>query len=456
MCMCDCVCIPLLAEVSCRDVIKQARVTRVASSALKKLGQVNPKNSERDCHAIFRKYGQSLQIPISKMDLHSKKDFPYVKMSAWLTYLVQYDLLEHLVGCSDIAVMQTTLKRFWSLYQNSNPDHMMYHGNAGAPLCPEMTIPVVQHGDEGRSLKRKQIMVVSTTGVLGRGSSHCPGLSFNDVAEDANPLNLNMIGHTWLTHYLHGVLPINLYNETPECFFQFLSELAADFTQLFNEGVVVGKRRFFVALLGVKGDAPYLTKVGRFYRNFLRRPTRPSSKTHCAGICHLCLAGKEGPDLDLPFEEYGALQPRWLPTVGVEAPFEDPSPFLDIPIIHGDGQERMFLYDLFHNFHLGIGKTFAANAFCLLMELVQDTIAGAFASLTGDFRAYCRRTHQTPYHRRLSPTLFGVEMGFKECPEGGWSKGDFTRLLCQWLEDWCRREVVGKTELPLYLECVAL
>lgn len=217
-CICACMCIPLLAEVSCRDVIKQARVTRVASSALKQLGRVNPKNSERDCHAVFRKYGQSLPVPISKMDLDSKKNFPYVKMSAWLTYLVQYDLLEHLVGCRDIAVMQATLKRFWSLYRNSNPDHMMYHGNAGAPLCPEMTIPVVQHGDEGRSLKRKQIMVVSTTGVLGHGSSHCPGLSFNDVAEDANPLSLNMVGHTWLTHYLHGVLPINLYNETPESF----------------------------------------------------------------------------------------------------------------------------------------------------------------------------------------------------------------------------------------------
>ena len=431
-------------------------MTRVASGALKKLGHVSLKNSERDCHAVFRKYGQSLPVPISKMDLDSKKGYPFVKMSAWLTYLVENDSLENLVGCRDIPVMQATLKRFWSLYRNSNPDHMMYHATSGAALCPEMTIPVVQHGDEGRSLKRKQIMVVSTTGIIGQGSSKRPGLNFNDVAEDSNPLDLNLLGHTWLNHFLHGVLPINLYNDSPQSFFQFLSEIAADFKKLFNDGLVIGNRRFFVALLGIKGDAPYLSKVGGFFRNFLRRPTKPSAKKFCPGICHLCLAGKEGPGLDLPYEEYGALQPRWLPTVGVERPFEDAPAVLDIPVIHGDEREKMFVYDLFHNFHLGLGKTFAANAFCLLLELVQDTIAGAFASMTGDFRAYCRLGHQTPYHRKLSPPLFGVEMGFKECPEGGWSKGDFTRLLCQWLEDWCRRNVVGKAVDPLYLDCVAL
>ena len=447
------------AEVSCRDVIRQARLTRVASKGLKALGKVNLKQSETGCHRVFQRFGQSLPVKISRMDLDSKKNFPFVKFSAWLTYLVEGDLLENLVGVNDISAMQGILRRFWTLYKHSNPNHIMYHSNSGAACHPEMTIPVVHHGDEGRSHKKKQIMVLSTMGVLGRGSSRTQGLDFKDLDDD--PLQLNMLGCTWLTHFLAGVLPISLYNEKPQSFYQFLSELTGELKTLFESGICIGGQRFFVALVGVKGDAPYLQKAGCLVRAFSRRPTRPSSKTPCIGICHLCLAGKEGtgkvfaPEY-IPYEEFGSLVPTWLPTVGVELPYQDESPFLEVPFMNGGvGQEQLFVFDLFHNFHLGIGKNFAASAVCVLMELMEESIQGAFASLTCDFKDYCRRMRQSPYHKKLSATLFGVECSFRDCPEAGWSKGDYTRLILQWLGDYCRREVLCNTTEAFYIETVS-
>ena len=101
-----------------------------------------------------------------------------------------------------------------------------------------------------------------------------------------------------------------------------------------------------------------------------------------------------------------------------------------------------------------MGKYYIASAVIVCMELIQQSIDGAFEFLTEDFVAYCRIKKESPYHKKLTKSLFGVEGSFKDCPDAAWSKGDFTRLLCQWFEDYCLRNVVGKTLDPLYLKCV--
>ena len=110
--------------------------------------------------------------------------------------------------------------------------------------------------------------------------------------------------------------------------FEMLDIQAKKFEELFWKGVDINNQRFFVCCIGVKSDAPFLAKSGMFLRSFSRRPTRASSRTAAAGVCHLCCAGKEDYEVDVPFEEYGALSPVWLQTCGVLKPYLERSPLL--------------------------------------------------------------------------------------------------------------------------------
>ena len=431
------------AKFSCRDAIRQARVTRVDSKGLRALSGVNLKKSENGAHEVFRKFGQSIPVKISRVDLPSKRNYPSVKFGDWLTYLVEQDDMQNLVGVKTIAQMQSRLSTFWQKYRAVHPTHEIFFRQM--PL--NMTIPVLFHGDEGRGHKKKQVLILSTHGFLGKGSSKRPS--------DDDCLDLNHISNSILTHFLCGILPISLYNESPESFYRILEIQSEEFQTLFDEGIMIMGRRYYVACMGVKGDAPWLQKSGRFERAFTRRPTRAKSKKAAEGICHRCCAGKEDWVKAVPFEEYGALCPAWLDTMGVLKPYNEPSPMLRIPYEHGEQfGEDFWKFDIFHNFHLGIGKSFISSAVCMVMELMTCSIAEAFERLTADFLSYCSQHHETPYHRKLSASLFGVEQSFKDCPEGGWSKGDFTRLLFQWFGDYCSRMVIGRTQDQLYLQCV--
>eukprot|EP00438_Fugacium_kawagutii_P032048 Skav228641 [mRNA] locus=scaffold5539:12985:14550:- [translate_table: standard] len=348
--------------------------------------------------------------------------------------------------------MGTILTTFWRRYAEIYPNHEVSQ-RCDPTFTRSTCIPVCYHGDEGRSLKKKQLMVLATHGALGKGSHQSNDLH-NDMDNPVDgPLKLNMVGNTWLTHFLQCVMPIKLYNDTPDAFFKMLEIQAQEFADLFWDGIVINNTRFFVCCVGIKGDAPFLTKSGMFLRSFTRRPTRHTSRAAASGICHLCVAGKEDHAFPVPFEDYGTLSPAWLQTIGVETPFDTPSPLLKIPFESGGSTEQLWKFDLFHNWHSGMGKYFASSAICTCLDLVDATIDEAFSFITQDFLSFCRREKEYPYHKKLSKTLFGVEKSFQDCPDASWSKGDFTRLILKWFGDYCQRHVVGKTVDPLYIKC---
>ncbi len=361
---------------------------------------------------------------------------------------MEYDRLEHLVGVRDEKLMKKTLGTFWARFKERNPEHVAFTRGPSFPL--ESLIPVLFHGDEGRGLKKRQIMILSTHGVLGMGSRRHPEAS----NESKDPLKMNYLGSTWKNHFLLCCLPISLYGNDPSALFQMLDIQAAEFSRLFWDGVEFGGRRLYIACVGIKGDSPFLSKAGMFNRAFTRRPTRATSKTPCKGICHLCMAGCESYDHDVPYEDVGLEFPAWLGTVGLVKPFTTPSPLLKIPFHQGGTTEALFEFDLFHNFHQGVGKNFAASAICICLELVRRSISDAFDQLTSDFKQYCSEKRESPYHKSITAKLLGVDQSFQDCPDAAWSKGDFTRLILKWFDDYCKRCVVGHTLDPLYLKCV--
>lgn len=452
-----------LSEVACRDVIRQARVTRVKSRGLQMLRRVDLDRSESGAHNVFRKMGQSIDVKISKTDLPNKGGYPFVKFTSWLRYLVEYDNLECLVGVQDVKDMKLLLTTFWQRFEELFPTHVITtraEGVDGFRRC--QCIPVLYHGDEGRSLKRKALMVLSSHGALGKGTHAANSMqSQEELGDLLGPLRLNMIGNTFCNHFLQCVIPVALYQENPEVLTHMLDLQATEFSHLFWNGEVINGDRYFIACVGVKGDSPFLSKSGCFDRAFTRRPRAPSSRKPAGGICHLCVAGKEdyapnGAVVEVPFEELGVEWPAWRSTVGMVCPYSTPSPLLQIPNEVGGDQASLWKFDLFHNFHSGVGKYFASSAIIVCLELVEASIDESFRIITDDFLQWCSRNQESPYHRKITKALLGVEHSFQDCPDAGWSKGDFTRLILQWFGDYASREVVGKTVDPLYLKCVSL
>ena len=429
--------------------MEQAQRTRNPSRGLKALGNVKHKKSESGAHKVFKEFGQALPIKLSYTTLPTCKRYPYVRFSTWLKYLVENDQLDQLVGVKEGEHMETRLRQFWNMFEYEQPDHLVYTRRNNGLLDCARTIPVLHHGDEGRGYKKRQIMVLSTHGALGKGSRH------DRHQESEGHLPLNMVGNTYLTHFLTGVMPVALYADNPEALDHVLSLVAKEFEELFYHGIKISGRMYWIVCIGVKGDQPYVTKSGHFERSFYRRPLRSSSRTPAAGICHLCLAGKEDWDRPVPYEQFGA-NCAWIDTIGIETAYEIPSPLMTIPFKgEAAGAERLWKFDLFHNWHAGIGKTFASSAIIAYLSLIPgDSVEKKFEALTDDFQSYCKRIKHTPYYKKLTMALFGIA-SMQDCPSGSWVKGEYTTLLMGWFEDSFSRYLAGRTEDPFLLKIVS-
>ena len=342
--------------------------------------------------------------------------------------------------------MQVRLIAFWDSWFYENSSHVAYERHMSGELDLGRTIPVLLHGEEGRGYKRRQLMVLSTHGALGRGSHH------DTHTDSAHHLPLNMLGSTWLTHFLTCVMPISLYGDCPEAFDHMLDVVTQEFRELFYNGVVLRGVRYWIAIVGIKGDAPYLTKSGHFERSFFHRPTRASSKTANVGICHRCLAGKEDWHCPLPYEDM-SIEPRWKETEGVKPAYSTPSPMMQIPYSHDPLEtDKLWRFDLFHNWHSGIGKAFLGSAIIEYLVLTdRRSLETRLECLTENFQAYCKRDQKTPYYKRLLPSLFGIQT-VKDQPSESWVKGDFTTLLMHWLEDSFETFLDNKTTDPMLLK----
>ena len=124
-----------------------------------------------------------------------------------------------------------------------------------------------------------------------------------------------------------------------------------------NSGLQLkSSERWWGCFIGLVGDWPWLAKCGldRSFMNVLKHKGPENGAVRdCKGICHLCSAGKP----NYPYEQINSKTPLWEASILQETPFPDPSPFEIVP--HTEGQlPALYHYDLFHCFHLGMGKNF--------------------------------------------------------------------------------------------------
>lgn len=190
--------------------------------------------------------------------------------------------------------------------------------------------------------------------------------------------------------------------------------------------------------IGTKADLPALIKLGTFQRTFRHIPKAPSSKAFSPGVCHLCLAGKEGPNAVL-FEDLQQ-SGSWSRTLFQEKPWPHdkfPAVLKGVPI-ELDKPEEFFRVDCWHCWHAGVGKVWLAASLVVIQYRVAEgnSVDSRFEWLTEEWRSFCREHKICPHVKEINRKTMSFPQS-TAWPEGHWSKGQATTHLMMFLEHIC-------------------
>ncbi|CAE7388848.1 unnamed protein product [Symbiodinium sp. CCMP2592] len=434
--------VPAKAVVrTARNVLSDIGPQAAASSkGLKRLAECSLSNAERDAQTLLsKKMKLSLPIPLETLG-QGKLNFPVLRLRSWAQFLLDRNLWHILCGLlsPDTDREKAILRGFWAEFQRHSPQHPVFE--LGLPL--EDTVPMVFHGDEGRGRRRQGWLATNYHSIIGRGIQAALDKDAREKKRGRYvKLRCNYIGHSLTNRFGHAGLPKAVYSD-PEIFKAVLEDAASEALFMTEHGVFnprMGTR--YMIILNVVGDWSWLHKAGglsRTYHNMEKAGAKAKAKPKAAakakkskppkepvGICHLCRAGQK----DVPFEDIYSRQPLWLRTMFQQQPWIAPPSFARLH--HPVGEEAsIFAFDIFHAFHLGVGKTHVSS--CLAM--LSDVTAGSnidlrFEALNAEWKSFKTGLFQP----KLTPEFIGWESR-SDFPSGSWHKGQLTTDLMRFLE----------------------
>lgn len=418
------------AEASCAAQILTARAVAddmgEGLASRKGIGQwasCHLQNSERDVNQILKRQKSQLTLPIKTLQCEGEK-VPWISPESWLVFLVKNGLWPMLAGCDlhDYDGARRNWSQFWENYRLIHPDFDLFEKGVDY----SRTAAFLLHGDEGRTLKKHGFMVTSMQSMLGRG--------FDEKrvgGESVGPqrLQVNFSGHSFTTRCVLNTMPKTVYEFTPGVFHSMVDHVASSLNRCLAEGFVDDSRggRFRIVILGVKGDAPYLAKIGGFYRSYNTTAKRGEERGPPKGVCAYCLAGQHG----FPAEELGTTSPKWLPTVGVKLPWvKTPAVIYRLP--HDRGHPASFLKtDIWHVVHLGFGRSWVSSIVQLVLPQLQcANLEEKWGYLTSNYLDWCASNRRQAHISKITPYLmsYGDTSGAMGC----WYKGALTSNLMMW------------------------
>ena len=410
------------------------------SGGILELARKSEHNSERDCHRLMVKRFK-LAMPIQYDFLETGADgprVPFIPFRNWLKFLLEHNCEHLLCGLvkPDHKRQCDIWKAFWAHYQHQNGDHPIFERARKGEVALQRCIPVLAHGDEGRSKKRSAFLVLNLHSPLGRGVA---GVQRQGKYRRYLKMLPNFLGHSYTNRFLTAAVPKSDYTGKHDYVFDLLLEaLANEMVHLQNDGVTDRFGNTWWAIgLGVVGDWPWLSKAGALRRSFANVPKHkvgPLSR-ECTGVCHLCLAGRP----NWPYEEVGTRNPIWKQSVGQVSPFSHQIPFERVPWIPNQ-LETFFHYDLFHTWHLGVAKHYLGSMLALLQARESaTTIDERFRQMSVKYIQWCKLNRRAPHCRRITKEhLNWPSTG--HFPQGGWHKGDLSTSLMLWVDARARSE----------------
>ena len=334
-----------------------------------------------------------------------------------------------------------------------HPHHEIFASDLSESL--QQVIPMLLHGDEGRSLKKGKCMVLSLQSALGStpkpssrsccschaevgGRADLPLFGAAGDIPDVYGLTAeaqeclqqqvsNYRGHTYLSRWLLFSLGSWLYTEHPEILQTLLKQVAEDLKDLFYKGISVGRKKWYVAIIGVKGDMDFHRVVYNLKRSYAHVGT-----TSTGQICHACQAGGGGPI----FEDYGE-SPAWALRCYESRPWDTLPPLAIIPGF--PAPEEVLKFDGFHVVKMGVGRSVAGGVLVYLARhgCFDDGDDGSKAfgarleRAHGVFKLWCQAEKKYPSLRSFSKAFLNM----KTLASAPWTntKGADTTMMLQFL-----------------------
>ena len=144
----------------------------------------------------FGSYGLSADIPVKNVDVGLKAMHPVLPVSNTVQTLAANRKLDLLL----MGNRQKEFEAFWSEWRKLDKHHPIYDVH---PASLGSCIPVAVHCDEGTTLKKKGIMVISWQCLMGRGTT-------KRKSTQQEP-GCNMVGHSLTSRFLWSVMLTRLY-----------------------------------------------------------------------------------------------------------------------------------------------------------------------------------------------------------------------------------------------------
>ncbi|CAL1165836.1 unnamed protein product, partial [Cladocopium goreaui] len=395
----------------------------LASPAMREFAGVRLRDAEKRATRILEKHELAAPIPIDRVKLHDSakpkqlRNFPCMKFSSWLKFLLDTDRVpSQLCGCGDMASMNAKLREFWGRYEQIHPTHPLFQMQRDGQVDLSFMLPV--------SLKR-------------------------------SGLGMNFVGNTWGNQFMFACMLRKLFKKRPQVLDNLVLAYAQDMAELFNSGVsnADGTVTIRCCHLGTKGDLPALARMGNMLHTFSNVPRAASSRKSCEGICWMCKAGQENPDV--PFEDVSG-QPLWEATLGCQNAWHETPPILTgVPWLQTE-HWSFFKTDIWHNLHLGIAKHFTASAFVSLLEILPlngASMDDKIRWLDECYKDYCARKRVSPHVEEIGRDTLSWPQA-SSCPVGSWNKGSASTHFMKFLEDLCLQNAAECAGDPL-LQAIA-
>ena len=423
---------PPATEASCVSQILTAQAvaedmgeSRAASSGVQKWASCSLTNSERDAQQTIQEQRTKLDVPISTISCN-EDDVPWISPVDWVKFILKRGLWPLLAGCDrhDHDGFCRTWMSFWEKYKLVNPTFGLFDEDPGDL---SRTAALFLHGDEGRTLKRGGMLITSLQSALGRGYDEKRVGQQNP--DQPSKLRVNFAGHSFTTRFVVHTIPKTAYDANPELFHTAIDHVAVALRNLFSEGIVDPQtgHTFRVVLLGVKGDAPYLTKVGHFYRSYNTTAKRGQERGPPKGVCPYCLGGTD----NFPCEEFTD-NPKWLQTIGVKLPWVR-CPSLIQRLIHDRGDPAAFFKsDIWHVVHLGFGRSWIASVIQLVLPVLDfSNLDEKWEFLSSHYLGWCHTNHRQAHICKV--TAYLMSYGDSGGAMGNWHKGALTTNFFRWI-----------------------
>ena len=330
-------------------------------------------NASRQYKGLVRKFNFSLNVKVSFHDYYENGAhvcLPFLKPSHILQCLLDNYPWLLLGGLKPGSDSDRLLLTFWRHYQKFQPSHAVFVGTDDLKLSK--TIPLLLHGDAGRTQRKLPLEIVMLEAVLGLDSSshetcfcRCAEACEFGGPDLSSPYaqRLNQKHSSYLSRFLVFAFNSKQYPLLPGLLRSMLEALSVDLGRVCQSGLAARNTRWHFATIGMKGDLEYHQKIGTLERSYLN-----VGRTNFIKCCHLCGAG----DAQHPFEDVSE-RASWVNTLNATVPWQPHAlpPFSPIPYEDWTGNANgmassWFRLDPFHVFRLGVARNFIASVLLLL------------------------------------------------------------------------------------------